>query len=34
MARLQNVTKPRVEAETVAEYVTAVNQLRVEVLGQ
>jgi glutamate-ammonia-ligase adenylyltransferase len=34
MARLQNVTKPRVEAETVAEYVIAVNQLRVEVLGQ
>ena len=34
IARLQNVAKPRVEAETVAQYVTAVNQLRVEVLGQ
>ncbi|MBS1174664.1 MAG: glnE [Burkholderiaceae bacterium] len=34
IARLQNVVKPRVEAETVTEYVTAVNQLRVEVLGQ
>ena len=34
IARLQNIAKPRVATATVAEYVSAVNQLRVEVLGQ
>ena len=34
IARLQNIAKPRVETATVVEYMNAVNQLRIEVLGR